>query len=58
MSVQVDRPITGKLMPISAKPEMNVQLPKLTGSLNFDTVFGVATMLVIWGSFFVALTQL
>lgn len=58
MSVQVDRPSTGKLMPISSKPEMNVQLLKRTNGLNFDTVFGMGVILVIWVSFFVALAQI
>ena len=58
MSVQVDRPITGKLMPISMQPETSVQLPKLTARLDFDTIFSVTTMLVIWGSFILTLVQL
>ena len=45
-------------MPISMQPETSVQLPKLTARLDFDTIFGVTTMLVIWGSFILTLVQL
>ncbi|MEZ4870029.1 MAG: hypothetical protein R3C14_52360 [Caldilineaceae bacterium] len=58
MSVQVDQPITGKLMPIDVQPKAGLHLPKLANHLDFDTIYGIVAMLIIWGGFFVALARL
>ena len=58
MSIQVDQSIRNTMVHTNIRPKLGLRLANLAGRVDFDTAFGIATIAIIWGGFFVAFTSM
>lgn len=58
MSVQVDQSMTSKMVQATVRPQTRVSLTGLINRLDFDTMYGVGVVAIIWGGFIAAFWQM